>query len=101
MVELSGVVHRLQENFSPGYGFSGILIAWLARLHPAGVVVAALLLGGLLVGSRQIQPEGISMMLEGVLLLSLIAFEFLRRWRIAWGEKLPSTASHLSGEERA
>ena len=34
MSEISGVVHRLQERISPGYGFTGIIIAWLAKLNP-------------------------------------------------------------------
>ena len=34
MAEISGVVHRLQEKISPGYGFSGIIVAWLAKLEP-------------------------------------------------------------------
>ena len=38
--EIGGVVHRLQDNFSPGYGFTGIIMAFLARFNPLGVVVA-------------------------------------------------------------
>ena len=34
--EISGVVHRLQDNFSPGYGFTGIIVAFLARFNPLG-----------------------------------------------------------------
>ncbi len=34
MAEVTGVVHRLQENFSPGYGFTAIIVAWLAKLNP-------------------------------------------------------------------
>ena len=82
MLEVSGVVHRLQEHFSPGYGFSGILVAWLARLHPAGVVVAALLFAVLLVGAKQVQPSGVATMLQGVVLLALIACEVLYRYRV-------------------
>ena len=84
MFEVSGVVHRLQENFSPGYGFTGILIAWLARLNPVGIVVASLLFGGLLVGGRQIQPSGIPMMLQGIILITLIGFSILFRYRISF-----------------
>ena len=36
MSEITGVVHRLQGSISPGYGFTGIIIAWLAKLNPAG-----------------------------------------------------------------
>ena len=34
MSEISGVVHRLQERISPGYGFTGIIVAWLAKTQP-------------------------------------------------------------------
>ncbi|MEW5961511.1 MAG: ABC transporter permease, partial [Chloroflexota bacterium] len=37
MSEISGVVHRLQERISPGYGFTGIIVAWLAKLNPFAV----------------------------------------------------------------
>ena len=39
MSEITGVVHRLQGAISPGYGFTGIIIAWLAKLNPFAVVL--------------------------------------------------------------
>ncbi len=86
MCEVSGVVHRLQQGFSPGYGYAAILVAWLARLHPAAVVLVSVLLAGLLSGAKQVQPGGIAMMLEGVILTSVVAADFLGRassWRRA------------------
>lgn len=80
--EVAGVVHRLQESFSPGYGFTAILVAWLARLNPAAIVGVAFLLSGLLVGARQIQPAGIAMMLQGVILCCVIAADFFTRYRV-------------------
>ncbi|RME40666.1 MAG: ABC transporter permease, partial [Caldilineae bacterium] len=62
MSELAGVVHRLQERFSPGYGFTAIIVAWLARLNPLTLLVVAYLFGGLLVGGDAIQPAGIPLM---------------------------------------
>lgn len=94
MVEVSGVVHRLQESFSPGYGFTGILIAWLARLHPAGIVLASFLLGGLLVGAKEIQPAGIPSMLQGVILLTFIGFELARRYRLVPGSAAKGGGDH-------
>ncbi len=41
MSEVAGVVHRLQERFSPGYGFTAIIIAWLAKLNPLGIVLVS------------------------------------------------------------
>ena len=55
-VEISGVVHRLQDNFSPGYGFTGIIVAYLAKFHPLGVVVTAVAFGALILAGREISP---------------------------------------------
>jgi len=54
-VEVLGVHYRFYENFSPGYGWDAIAVALLGLLHPAGVVVAALLLGALHSGSTAMQ----------------------------------------------
>lgn len=54
-LELSGVTRRLYENFSPGYGYTAIAVALLARLHPAALLPAALFFGALASGSRALQ----------------------------------------------
>jgi simple sugar transport system permease protein len=84
MVEVSGVVWRLQERFSPGYGFTAIIVAWLARLHPAGVIVVSFLLGGLLVGGREVQPGGVGQVLQGLMLFTVVGGEFFVRYRVDW-----------------
>lgn len=80
--EVAGVVHRLQERFSPGYGFTAIIIAWLARLHPLAIVLVAYLFGGLLVGAAEIQPAGIAQMLQGVILFVVVGGDMLLRYTI-------------------
>jgi simple sugar transport system permease protein len=80
--EISGVVHRLQGAISPGYGFTGIIVAWLAKLNPFGVVLVSILFGALILGGREIQPSGIPKMIQGILLVCLIASDFLMRYRI-------------------
>jgi ABC-type uncharacterized transport system permease subunit len=82
MSEVSGVVHRLQERFSPGYGFTAIIVAWLAKLNPIGIVVVSYLFGGLLVGGDAIQPAGIAQLLQGVILFVVVGGEMLLRYRI-------------------
>lgn len=82
MAEVAGVVHRLQDKISPGYGFTAIIIAWLAKLNPWWVIPVAILFGGLLIGSREIQPSGLSRLLQGILLFTLIGSEVLNRYRI-------------------
>ncbi len=80
--EVAGVVHRLQDRFSPGYGFVAIAVAWLSRLHPWGVLVGALLFGALLVGAKEVQPAGIAHMLQGVLMLVTVAGDLLLRFKV-------------------
>jgi simple sugar transport system permease protein len=82
MAEIAGVVHRLQTNISPGYGFTGIIIAWLAKLNPILVVPVSVLFGGLILAGREIQPAGVPRLIQGVILFMLIASEVLLRYRI-------------------
>lgn len=82
MSEVTGVVHRLQDRISPGYGFTAIIVAWLAKLNPWAVIPVAIIFGGLLIGSREIQPSGIARMLQGILLFTLISSEVLNRYSI-------------------
>jgi len=82
MVEVSGVVHRLQERFSPGYGYTAIIIAWLAKLNPIAIIPVSYLFGALLVGGDVIQPAGIAKMLQGVILFVVVGGELLLQYRI-------------------
>lgn len=82
MSEIAGVVHRLQTNISPGYGFSGIIVAWLAKLNPLAVIPVAVLFGGLLLAGREIQPAGVPRLIQGIILFMLIASEVVMRYRI-------------------
>jgi general nucleoside transport system permease protein len=56
-VEITGVSYALYQNLSPGYGFTAIAVALLARLHPAGVVGAGLLFGALEAGAGAMQRD--------------------------------------------
>lgn len=77
-VQVLGVTFALYENLSPGYGYSAIAVALLGRLHPVGVVVSGLLLGGLSAGAAAMQrdagvPAGVTAVVEAVLVLGLLA----------------------------
>ena len=82
MSEITGVVHRLQERISPGYGFTGIIVAWLAKLNPFAVILVSILFGALIVAAREIQPSGLSLMLQGIILFMIISSDILLRYRI-------------------
>lgn len=86
MAEVSGVAHRLMYGISPGYGYTAIIVAWIARLHPVGLVVASLFFGGIIVGGYAVQtmglPASMSLMIQGAILLFLIGGEMISRLRI-------------------
>lgn len=82
MAEISGVVHRLQERISPGYGFTGIIVAWLAKLNPFVIIPVSVLFAGLIVAGRELQPAGLSFLLQGIILFMLISSDVLLRYRI-------------------
>jgi simple sugar transport system permease protein len=96
MSEVAGVVHRLQDRFSPGFGFSGIIVAWLAGLNPWWAVAVAFLFGGLLVGGKAIQPAGVPQMLQGIILFVVVGSEFLARYRV----RLRTAKPHVPVDRR-
>jgi ABC-type uncharacterized transport system permease subunit len=88
MSEISGVVHRLQGAISPGYGFTGIIIAWLAKLNPFAVILVSVFFGALLLAGREIQPSGIPKMIQGIVLVCLIASDFFVRYRVHFARRV-------------
>ena len=82
MSEVNGAVHRLQDQISPGYGFTAIIVAYLAKFRPGRVVVASILFGALILAGREIQPSGVPAMIQGIILFSLIVADVLVRYRV-------------------
>jgi general nucleoside transport system permease protein len=91
MSEVSGVVHRLQDRFSPGYGYTAIIIAYLARYDPLKVIVASILFGALILAGREIQPSGVPAMIQGVILFCLIVADVFVRYRVSFERTAPAT----------
>jgi simple sugar transport system permease protein len=98
VIEVAGVTHRLYENISPGYGYTGIAVAMLGRLHPIGVLPAAFLFGALESGARALQRDmGISPVLaeviQGMVILFVVLYEtrWLRATYSALFSKMPAT----------
>ncbi|HTH13024.1 MAG TPA: ABC transporter permease, partial [Spirochaetia bacterium] len=86
MSEVSGVAHRLLYGISPGYGYTAIIVAWIARLNPFGIILSSVLFGGLIVGGYSVQtlglPSSVSSLLQGAVLFFLIAGSILGKVRI-------------------
>ena len=83
-VEVTGVTYALYENLSPGYGFTAIAVALLARLEPANAIGAAILFGALEAGAAAMQrdaqvPAQMVSVVEAVVILALLASVWIRR----------------------
>ena len=88
-VEVLGAQHRLMDGISGGIGFTGIIVALLARLNPLAVIPAAILYGGMSVGANAMQrragiPSSITFILQSLIVLLVLASDLLRRYRINW-----------------
>lgn len=82
-IEVAGVTFALYENISPGYGYTAIAVALLARLDPAGVIVTGVLFGALDAGAAAMQrdanvPSVVVMVVEAAVILALLAADRIR-----------------------
>jgi general nucleoside transport system permease protein len=87
--EVAGRTGYVTLDMSPGYGYSGIVIAMLAGLNPIGVVFAAIFVGGTIVGadamSRTVNvPTYIADVIVATALIAVLVANFFARYRIRW-----------------
>lgn len=98
--EVAGIQYRLTSGLSPGYGYTGIVVATLGTLTMPGVLLAALFLGDLTVGASSAGralgiPSQLGAVVQGTLLLVTIGLLAIRRNRIA-GAVRPEAAAEVS-----
>lgn len=87
MFEVSGPVGQLTPQISPGYGFTAIIVAFLGRLHPIGVIFGGLILALSYLGGETAQidlgmPNAVTGIFQGVLLFFLLACDVLILYRL-------------------
>jgi general nucleoside transport system permease protein len=87
IIEVAGPVGHLQPNFSPGYGFTAIIVAFLGRLNPIGILIAGLFLALTFIGGEQAQisikvPLDLTKVFQGILLFYVLACDSLILYRI-------------------
>ncbi|MDQ5911177.1 MAG: ral nucleoside transport system permease protein [Pseudomonadota bacterium] len=87
--EVAGPLGQLLPNVSPGYGFAAIVVAFVGRLHPVGVVLASLLMSLLYLGGEAAQmeldlPAAITGLFQGALLFALLACDTFVNYRLRW-----------------
>jgi simple sugar transport system permease protein len=89
-LEVAGPVGQLTPYVPAGYGFAAIIVAFVGRLHPVGMVFSAILMsmfyiGGELAQSRMGLPKSITGVFQGLLLFALLACDTLMVYRLRWG----------------
>jgi general nucleoside transport system permease protein len=90
--EVAGRTGYVTLDMSPGYGYTGIVIAMLAGLSPIGVVVAAVFVAGMIVGADSMSrvvsvPNFIADVIVAVALLAMLVASALTQFRIMWRKK--------------
>ena len=100
--EASAIAGRLQRGLSPGYGYTAILVAWLARLDPLVTVLVAFLIGGLFLGGDALQislglPLAVVNMLQGLIFFFVLAGDFLNGYQLVVTRERPAPAGSGRG----
>lgn len=87
---VSGILGRLRPGASPGYGYTGIIVAWISGLNPWLIVLVSILFGGLLVAGDTLQSAmgfsfAITQVFQALILIFITMSEFLKRYSIEIG----------------
>jgi simple sugar transport system permease protein len=88
-LEVAGPIGQLTPYVPAGYGFAAIIVAYVGRLHPVGMVFSAVLMsmfyiGGELAQSRMGLPKSLTGVFQGLLLFTLLACDTLVNYRLKW-----------------
>jgi simple sugar transport system permease protein len=88
-LEVAGPIGQLTPYVPAGYGFAAIIVAYVGRLHPVGMVFSAVLMsmfyiGGELAQSRMGLPKSITGVFQGLLLFTLLACDTMMTYRLRW-----------------
>jgi simple sugar transport system permease protein len=90
-LEVAGPIGQLTPYVPAGYGFAAIIVAYVGRLHPVGMVLSAVLMsmfyiGGELAQSRLGMPRSLTGVFQGLLLFTLLACDTLVNYRMRWAK---------------
>ncbi|QIL81212.1 ABC transporter permease [Diaphorobacter sp. HDW4A] len=88
-LEVAGPLGQLTPYVPAGYGFAAIIVAFVGRLHPVGMIFSAILMsmfyiGGELAQSRLGLPKSLTGVFQGLLLFTLLACDTLVAYRVRW-----------------
>ncbi len=93
LFEVAGPAGQISIDFNVGYGFTAIIVAFLGRLHPIGILLAGLLMALTYIGGEAAQsslglPAAAIQAFQGMLLFFLLAFDVLTNFRVKFGREV-------------
>ncbi|MDC0610782.1 ABC transporter permease [Vibrio sp.] len=102
--EVTGPIGQLIPSVSPGYGYAAIIVAYLGRLNPIGIIVSAFFMGALYMGSDLAQielglPTAVTGLFQGTLLFFLLACDFLIYYEIVPKRARPVESETKTSEQ--
>ena len=102
-LEVAGPLRQLTPFVPVGYGFAAIIVVFVGRLHPIGMVFSALLMsmfyiGGELAQSRLGMPRSLTGVFQGLLLFSLLACDTLMMYKLRWKPSASLPSQHMNQE---
>ena len=88
LAEVSGPIGLLYRDISPNYGFTAIIVAFLGRLNPIGIVLSSLLIALTYLGAEDAQlflkiPSAVGFVFQGLVLFFLLGTDFLNKYRVS------------------
>ena len=91
VIEVSANIGQLQPEVSFGYGFTAIIVAFLGRLNPIGILFAGIIIATVKLGADNAQmsmgiPKVVTGLFEGILLFFLLTGETLQKYKIKWSK---------------
>ncbi|MER5170940.1 ABC transporter permease [Thioclava kandeliae] len=91
LFEVAGPAGQITDRFNVGYGFTAIIVAFLGRLHPVGILLAGLLMALTYIGGDVAQlmlqlPPAAIQVFQGMLLFFLLGFDVLTNYRVKLGK---------------
>ena len=89
LFEVTGPAGQVSIDFNVGYGFTAIIVAFLGRLHPFGILLAGLLMALTYIGGEMAQlqrglPGAVVQLFQGMLLFFLLGLDLLTGYRLRW-----------------
>jgi ABC-type uncharacterized transport system permease subunit len=98
LFEIAGPIGQVIPVLTPGYGFTAIIVAFLGRLHPLGIIASGLLMALSYIGGENAQvevglPQAVTGVFQGLLLFFLLASDFLTKYRVRFVSERPEVAA--------